>query len=382
MKACAIVDKGIEKVCSLELSELIKAKSTSEERVVFFEAKDDDVLKFCYLTQSSQRVLELFDSFSFKDYDDFLKQSEKIISKIDLKKSLEKDTTFRVACERIGEHDFGSSTAEQDIGEFILKKAKQDIGFEPKVSLESPDLIIYVLVNDDKAYIGIDLVGRDLSKRQYRIFTSPGTVNSNLTYAMIRLSNYSKKERLVDLFCKAGLICIEAALYNSGTSSSFYNKDFAFKKLPNMKREWDDFFKKIDLKRKEDRQEIIGFDPLLRNIEASKKNAKLAGIDKLIMFSKMDLDWTDTKLDEKSVDAVISRIVCPSKNHPESDARKTYKELFYQAEFFLKKKGRLCLLTENTELLRSMIPEGFGITKEEVLFAGKQRYEYLIIEKK
>lgn len=383
IKACALTDKGIEKVALIELDEMIKSKGKVEERVIIFEAKsEDDLLRFCYKDQSCQRVLLLFGNFIFSDYEDFLKKAEAIVDKLDLKEWLREDSSFRVSCERLGEHDFGSSTVEQDVGELMIAKAKKSLGFEPAVKLESPEIIFYAFVNGDRAYLGIDLVGRDLSKRQYRIFTSPGIINANLVYAMVRLSGYRKKERLVDFFCKSGIICIEAALMNSGISTSHYNKDFAFKKIRKLERDWDAFFKKADAKNSTEPQDILGLDPLLRNIEASKKNAKLAGVDKLIMFSKMDLDWLDTKLDEKSVDVVISRIPCPSKHLAEGAVKKTYKELFYQAEFFLKKKGRLCLLAESTDLLKGMIDDKFELVSEEELWAGKQVYHLVTIVKK
>lgn len=382
VKALALTDKGIERVALLELSELIKVKGSAEERAVLFDAKsEDDLFKFCYLTQSCQRVLIHMASFDFDDYEDFMKKAEDCLKEIKWKDWFLAETNFRVECERLGEHDFGSSTAEQDVGELIIIGTNKELGFEPKVNLETPDIRIFIFVNENKAYIGVDLVGRDLSKRQYRIFTAPGILNANLSYALVRLSGYKKKEKLVDLFCKSGVLCIEAALYNAGISSSHYNKDFAFKKIKRYSRDWDAFFKKIEDKKCDDKQDIKGYDSLLRNLEASKKNAKLAGVDKLITFSKMDLDWMDTKIDEKTVDIVISRIQCASKNFAEGSAKKIYKELFYQAEFFVKKKGRLCLLSENLNLLKDMMPKEFKLTKEDEIYAGKQRYEYVIIEK-
>jgi putative N6-adenine-specific DNA methylase len=382
MKALALTDKGIERVALMELSELIKAKGTAEERAVLFDAKsEDDLFRFCYLSQSCERVLIHLALFDFDDYEDFMKKAEDSLKDIGWKDWFDDETSFRVECERLGEHDFGSSTAEQDIGGLIIDGVNKEMGFKPKVNLETPDIRFYVFVNENRTYIGIDLAGRDLSKRQYRIFTSPGILNANLSYALVRLSGYKKKEKLVDLFCKAGVICIEAGIYNAGISSSHYNKDFAFKRIKKYSRDWDSFFKKIDENRCDEKQDIKGYDSLLRNLEAAKKNAKLAGVDKLINFSKMDLDWMDTKIDEKTVDLVISRVQCQSKNFAEGSAKKLYKELFYQAEFFVKKKGRLCLLSENLNLLKEMMPKEFKLTEEDELYAGKQRYEYVIIEK-
>jgi len=387
MKALAITDKGLEKIALMELDELIKVKGKevkAEEYVIIFNCKSfQDLFKYCYFAQSIERVLLLFEDFEFKDYNDLLAKTQASLKNIDLKEWFNKDKSFKVECKRIGEHRFGSQTLEKELGETIILRVKNELGFMLKASMESPDTIIYVFVNNNKAYVGIDLVGRDLSKRQYRIFSAPGIINANLGYALVRLSSYSPEKRFVDVMCKAGVICIEAALYVSGLSVNYYSKDFAFKKLkPFLKKDWDAFFKKLDSKSKLNKLYILGLDSMLRNVEAAKKNSKLAGIDKIISFSKMDVEWLDTKLDKESIDIIASRIPCPSKHTAESTVKKLYKELFYQAEFVMKKKARMVLLTEKAKLLKEMITKAFKLIKEDELWAGKQRYEVMIIEKK
>jgi 23S rRNA G2445 N2-methylase RlmL len=200
----------------------------------------------------------------------------------------------------------------------------------------------------------------------------------------VRLSGYNpkKNQKFVDVFCKSGVVCIEAALYAADLSINYYSNDFAFKKLkPFAKKDWEVFFKNIDAKAKLEKIDITGSDPVLRNLEASKKNAKLAGVDKLINFSKIDIEWIDTKKDEKSIDIVASRIACPSKHTREADVRKLYKELFYQLEFVMKRKARLALLTENISLLKEMATKDFQIMKEEELWAGEQKYQFALLEK-
>jgi 23S rRNA G2445 N2-methylase RlmL len=382
---CAITDKGIEKIALLELDEIIKAKGNPEECAVLFECKDyDQLLTFCYKSQSIRRALILFGSFTFKNQEELNAKSGESLKKTKLKEWFSKENTFRVECERIGEHDFGSQTVEEAIGEKVIEQVKQELGFKPKVSMKSPDTKIYVFINNNKAYFGIDLAGRDLSKRNYRIFSAPGIINANLAYALVRMSSYSpeKKQKFVDVFCKSGVVCIEAALYAANLSVNYYAKDFAFKKLkPFAKKDWEAFFKSIDSKARLEKLDIIGSDPLLRNLEASKKNAKLAGIDKLINFSKIDIEWLDTKKDEKSIEIVASRIACPSKHTREADVRKLYKELFYQLEFVMKKKAKLALLTENTSLLKEIIIKDFRIIKEDELWAGEQKYQFVLLEK-
>ena len=384
VRACAITDKGLEKIALLEVEELLGVRGRAEERVVIFNCKSfQDLFKFCYMSQSVERVLLLFSDFKFRDYDELLAKAEAAFKKSVLNEWFEKDKSFRVECKRIGEHAFGSQAVEKSLGKKIIFKVKKEVGFMLRASMESPELTIYVFINNNKAYVGVDLIGRDLSKRQYRVFSAPGMINANLAYAIIRLSNYSPRERLVNVLCKEGVVCIEAALYASGLSINYYSKDFAFKKLkPFENKDWDEFFKKIDSKRKKlSKLNILGLDPLLRNVEAAKKNSKLAGADKIISFSKMSIEWLDTKLDKESVDIIVSRLPCPSKHTSEAAMKTLYKELFYQAEFVMKKGGKLVFLTEHAWLLKKMLPPKFKLVKEDELWAGKQKYEVIIINK-
>jgi 23S rRNA G2445 N2-methylase RlmL len=379
----AVTDKGIEKVLAGDITKLAKGKIVSEDNsCVVFEAKDEAAFKFCYYIQSADRVALLLASFEFSDFDDFLEKAKNNLKDVELKGFFEESATYKVDCERRGEHDFNSSYLEQELGGVFTELVNGSLGFEPKVEFKRPDTNIYVFVNNNMAYIGVDLAGRNLDKRHYRIFTAPGVVNSKVYYSMVVLSGYTKKKKMVDLFSKAGVLAVEAALHANNISASQYNKDFAFKKIPKYKsNDWDGFFKKLDSEKKSDKLHITGYDPILRNLEAAKKNAKLAGADKIISFSKLDLEWADIKLDESTVDIALSRIPCPSEHHSENQIRKVYEELFHQAEFFLKEKGKLCVLSEKLGLLKEMLTDEFKVVEEHSLFGGKQGYDFLVLER-
>ncbi|MBN1793075.1 methyltransferase [Candidatus Woesearchaeota archaeon] len=383
IRALAVTDRGVENVLVSEIEEIVGAKALALDSCASFESSIDDVLKFTYLTQASDRVMVLLGGFKFEGLDDLLEKTKESLKGANLSEWFPKgypDCSFKVTCERRGLHDFGSQGVEPEIGGLIIEAVKRDSGFEPRVDLKDSDVTVFLFINNDLAHVGIDLAGRDLSKRTYRIFSGPGTVNAKIAFAMSRIAGYKKKLKMIDLYARTGIIPIEAALHESGFSVNFHAKDFSFKKLPSLKeRDWDSFFRKIDSKRSDEKLDITGFDPLLRNVEASNKNAKLAGIDKLIRFSKMDLEWMDVKLDENTVDLVVSRIPCPSSHQAEATVRKAYKELFHQAEYFLKSGGKLCVLGENLSLLQEMITKDFKLKDEERLWAGQMEYELVIL---
>ena len=383
MKALVITDKGLEKVALMELKERIKIDGIASERVVEFEVKKtDDLFKFIYFSQAIERAMILIDKFEFKDYDDLLKKINEAVETIDFNEWFGKDLTFRVTCQRIGDHDFGSQDLEREVGEQAIFFVEKKFDFVPSVSMDSPDTIIYLFINNNQAYVGIDLVGKDLCKRQYRIFSSASDVNASLAYAVVRLTGFKKKNILADVFSKTGVFCIEAALFANNTSVNHYSKELAFKNLkPYKNNDWTVFFKKLDEEKKDDKLNISGIDPLLSHVESSRKNAKLAGVDKLINFSKNDIEWLDAKYEKGEVDIIVSKVPCPSKHVPEKIPAKIYKELFYQADYILKKGGVLGLIAENVELLKNSISDKFKLKDEIALWSGQQKYILIIIEK-
>jgi 23S rRNA G2445 N2-methylase RlmL len=103
----------------------------------------------------------------------------------------------------------------------------------------------------------------------------------------------------------------------------------------------DKLFSKIDAEILKETLKIYCFDKEFRYLNSAKKNAKIAGVDKDINFSRSDVEWMDTKLDKESVDKIITQPPQPTKNLDIKKLTKIYDEFFYQAEFVLKKKGRI-----------------------------------------
>lgn len=255
MKAIAITNKGIEDIAALEVKELIGADSKITETVVSFEASQQDLALLCYKAQSLARVLEFITEIEVNNFDDFDK-----FEKLDFKGK----GSFVVRCLRVGEHDFSSQDVDKRVGEIIFNKTKR------KVDLTNADVIYFIYIYENKAYLGIDYSGVDLSKREYKVFTSPKALKATITYALIRIADYKSKEVLLDTFSLSGEVPIEAAMLVSGFPVNFYNKEkLAFNKFLKFD------FNKVDKKIKKSKTKVYCYDPLLRNTKAVKKTLKL-----------------------------------------------------------------------------------------------------------
>ena len=299
MKALAVTIEGLESITQLDIKEILKLKSeiNCKGHLSFNVKSEKDLAEFIYRSRSISRAFLLLDNFTFTDIDD-------IIKKI---KDLEipyLDDTFVVRCERSGNHAFNSQDIERNIGEFIAKK------FDIKADLDDAKTTIFLEIVDDNCFIGIDFSGIKLSKREYRIKLLASSINPIVAYSMLRLSDASKEDEILDPFCRSGEILIEAALFFKNIPNCINTKEkLLFNKL--LKVGFKDKIK--DLKK----QSLICSDNLQNNLRAAEMNAKIAGVNKSINFTRLEIECFDTKYKEKSLDKRITLPIHPSNNLPE-----------------------------------------------------------------
>lgn len=376
-------NRGAEEVASKESSELISCSNhTLSETVVKFDfEKLIDLCKIAYMSQAANRVALLF--FEFKaeksleeSATNFLKHAEKT----DFSKWFSKEKTFKIDCTRIGEHDFHSVDIEAQAGQALCKIIEKKQGFDPKTDFVFPSLRLFLYIFGEKGYFGIDFSGFELSKRQYKIFNHPESLKGTTGYALVKLAGYDKKKVLLDPFMGSGVILIEAALYAAGFPVQYYNKDkLAFTSFDFFNEFGKDkFFNSIDKKIKEKKTDIMGYDSQLRFLKASQKNAKLAGIEKNLHLSRSEIEWLDTKIDKGTVELIVTDPPRDSKNKEEKKIEKVYNEFFYQADYILKKKGMILLITRDYALLEKAAGNHkFKITSKYTLNQGKEIFNVL-----
>jgi len=382
MKAIAITHKGIEDIAALEVKELIKVSSKVKETVVLFEPKK--IINLCtlaYKAQSIIKVICLFDEFKIQDnLDEILKTIEKRIKKINFDKWFDKDKSFKVLCKHLINDDFSSQDIEKETGAFIINNIKEKKSYEQKVDLENPDLIFYVYIFNKNCYLGIDFCGFDLSKRDYKVFSSASDIKGTIAYSLLRIAGYKKEKKLLDPFCSSGAIPIEAALYNHGSVNYYRKDDFAFLKLkPFEKQDFENFFNKLNKQDTKNKPFIAASDQQLYHIRSAKKNAKIAAINKDIEFSRADIEWLDTRFDKNEIDLIVTKPMFSK--YDLKKTKKTYDEFFYAAKYILSEKGKIILISRTTELLKqSAEKHGFKITDERVVWQGQQKLEIIVFK--
>ena len=374
MKGLAITSRGIEETACIEIKELINAGCKAEKNCVIFDfEKFEELCLLCYKCQSVDRILHLIGSFEFSD---FFSEFEKFIEKLKLDEWLGKNKNFKIECLRIGNHEFKSVDVEAKAAELILNNSKDK---KIKVSIKDYGIIFFVAVVDNKCYFGIDFGGFELNKRSYKIFLHPGSLRGTIAYALLRNSGFEKKEIVLDPFSRDGIIPIEAAFYSSDFPHNYYKKDrFAFLKL-ELEINFEKFFKSIDKKLQKPKAGIYCFDHLFKFVDYSRKNAKIAGVDKFINFSRTELEWLDIKFKKESVD----RIVTNPPSSKNANLEKIYNEFFYQGEYILKKNGSIAIVTRNPNFVKNHAAKhNFIVVKEKEVWSGEQMLIILVLKKK
>lgn len=365
MDAFAITNYGLEKKAALEIKELLNVKTKIEDSVVLFEAEEKDLAYLCYRGQSLIKVCSLLEKFEVKEVSDLKK------IKVDFTKIIPSNKSFRIKCARQGSVDLLAQEVEIEVAEILGLQFKES----PKVSLKDPDYIVYVYIFNETAYLGIDYVGFDLGKRDYRVFANPKSLHSNISYCLLRLAEFSDKKTLVDPFCLSGEVGIEAALFLTHKSPYYFSKNkFAFNKF--MKFDFD----KVDKEIKEAKGKIVLSSPQMSDVRAAQKNAKIAGVEKSIEFTRQDVEWLDFRLEKESVDCIVSQIPCPSNNMSERALKRVYDDIYFQIKALLNEKGKAVFLGKSLGYFKDCAKD-VKVVEEISFLNGKDDLEIVVFQK-
>jgi 23S rRNA G2445 N2-methylase RlmL len=313
--------KGIEDVCVSEIKDIlgVKARKVYDKKIIF---KTTNIKKYLSKARTVKRVCYFIKKFKFKSREDILEKTGKI--KFDFKGS------FMVKCNREGNHDFKSNEIEKGVGGIILKK-----GYN--VDVKNPKNIVFVDIADNICFVSY-LIKDNLCRRNYRFRRNNDSIDACIAASLVKLGKIEKKHIVVNPLCKDAIIGIE--VYLQGV------------------------------------RKVCCLDGSKNNIRNSKINTRLAKAK--IEFRDLDVDWLDTLFKDKSVDRVIAIISYSLRK--KDVARRDFVELINQAEYILKKQGKIIVVGRNLSMLKSILSiYNLKIEKEKNVFVGKEKYEIWVL---
>lgn len=206
-KIRATANFGLEAVLKRELISLGFDDLEVFDRKVEFYGTKKDVARLNTWLRSAERVYIILAEFEATSFDELFEKT-KALPWSDI---LEKDAAFPVQGRSYKSKLFSISDSQAIVKKAIvesMKKTYKTSWFEedgPKYQLE-------VDINRDIASLILDTSGQGLHKRGYRTRAGDAPLNETMAASLIKLSYWNKDRVLVDPFCGAGTIPLEAAM--------------------------------------------------------------------------------------------------------------------------------------------------------------------------
>lgn len=106
--------------------------------------------------------------------------------------------------------DIKFSQAPLKIKDAICDRQREKFGFRPSVERDTPELRFVAHFQGPKVHLSFDLFYEPLHKRGYRAHIGAAPLKENKAAALLFFAGYTGEEFLVDPFCGAGTIALEA----------------------------------------------------------------------------------------------------------------------------------------------------------------------------
>ena len=191
-----------------ELSELIGADPGVHHRgVIEFDGSHEDVYDLHYRSRTCHRVMEVFVDERVSELSDVYDATRAV----DVAAHLP-DESFGVVGTRHGDHEFTSMDVAERVGQAVIDGYREATGDRLPVDLDDPTVRLEAYCYDDRFTLTVDLTGKSLHRRPYRVCEHDAPLRATLAYSMLRLAGYSADDRLVDPMAGSATIPIEAAL--------------------------------------------------------------------------------------------------------------------------------------------------------------------------
>ena len=180
----------------------------------------------------------------------------------------------------------------------VVDQLRDRIGDRPSVDLADPDVAIFVHLVRDRASVYLDLAGEPLHRRGYRAHALEAPLKETLAAAVVRLSGWDRRTPLLDPMCGSGTLAIEAAQWAAGIAPGLARRRFGLER-------WalhDDAAARIMAELREraraaprrEAPEIVAFDRDARAIDATRENARAAGVT--LRIEQRDITDVDPSL--------------------------------------------------------------------------------------
>ncbi len=293
MNVVASAPEGLEKCLAKEISNLGGFNINTYKRFINFECDFETFYRVHFYSRIAFRFYRQVTSFNCYD-----KQSlyEGVRDSFDWLNWLHYEKTFNVQV--TGRTSYLSHThfTALEVKNSITDLQKAVWNKRSNISLDNPDLIIHLHLNNNKAIISLQSSVESLHKRGYRPAVGNAPLKENLASGLINITKWNGKVPLIDFMSGSGTFLIEAV-------NQFLEVPINIDQV-YLFQNWLDFREDIYLNEKnkaknkivnyEKLPKIIGCEINKKIFEQAKVNIRLARLEKYIEL--INNDFLELKL--------------------------------------------------------------------------------------
>jgi 23S rRNA G2445 N2-methylase RlmL len=367
----ALVSPGLEQTAKLEIEELVSSKAIAHDQLLDFNIDTGDksgisfdtkIFTLIHRSQSLRKVALLLAKFKSVEELDFCKL------KLNWSDFFPKDFSLKVTVENLKGNDNRIELSRKFLGK-LFPFLEQHLKLNPIIDLKKPDIELILYHTDKELFLGIDLCGKELNSRAYRVFVNHAAFKGDFGYHLVRKSKFEAGEKLLVGFAKDGTAAIEAALFANKLIVTPISLDMAYRRIP--------IFKDIDVKKileisTPNSTIVSAFDESNQNMIAARKNAALAKTKELINFNRCALEDLEMRYDEAEFERIILQLTTKDEER--------LNEIYLQVGNLLKQKGTLLVLARKGFELP--ISNKFKLLSEEEFQRGDSFHKIWLLERK
>jgi 23S rRNA G2445 N2-methylase RlmL len=293
------------------------------------EGTMEDTQKLNLLIRTGQRILFLLESFNAKTPDELYKR----MSRISWEDYIPEDSYFSVTSSVHNPTIKDSRFANVKCKDAVVDRIKDKRGRRPDTGPQRDRIVIHLYWKSNFCQIFLDTSGEPLSRRGYRMIPLKAPMQETLAAAVVLATGWTGNGNFINPMCGSGTLAIETALIALDRASGLLRSNYGFMHLKGFdESSWKTLRRKTRAAAKDKLNgRIIATDISQQAIEAAKKNAMTAGVERFIEFGVCD--FSETPVPDGGGVVILNPEYGERLGEME-ELKKTYREI---GDFFKKK---------------------------------------------
>ncbi len=285
----AVTSNGLENLLVEELTQLGITDAKPVQAGVKFKASKEQIYRCCLWSRLASRFVRVITEFNCQNDMDLYLSATSVNWVNHFHSSKKFVVDFNGTNREIRNSQYGAMKVKDAVVDCFEKKNLP----RPSISKDRADLRIHVRLHNDKALLGIDMVGGGLHIRGYRPESGRAPLRETLAAAIIMRSGWDASKPMLDPMCGSGTLLIEAAMMAAKIAPGLKREKWGFESLEDFEPElWAEVKSEASVQARRGVNKLdtkfFGLDNDTRVLKTARDNARRAGVESLIQFELGD----------------------------------------------------------------------------------------------